>query len=182
MSPDAPHGPVPAQPSLAALHIVCGKIAAGKSTLTQALAARPATLRISEDDWLTRLYPGEIHALPDYVRCAQRLRDALGPQIEALLRTGVSVVLDFPANTPATRQWALSVAQGAGVQPLLHWLDVPDSVCLERLRLRNAAGLHPYTTTEAQFEEITRRFVPPHEDEGLRIVRYAGEQGPMRVG
>src|SRR5690349_15960107 len=47
----------------AVLHMVCGKIGAGKSTLTQRLATEPKTILISEDDWLARLYPNEIHAI-----------------------------------------------------------------------------------------------------------------------
>jgi predicted kinase len=48
--------------------MVCGKIGAGKSTLTRQLAQEPATVLISEDAWLAALYPGEIRELPDYVR------------------------------------------------------------------------------------------------------------------
>ena len=52
----------------ATLHLICGKIAAGKSTLAASLAARPATIRIAEDDWLSCLYEGEQKTLED---CAQ---------------------------------------------------------------------------------------------------------------
>ncbi len=48
--------------------------------------------------------PGEIASLADYVRCTGRLRGAMGRHIENLLRAGNSVVLDFPANTRASRQ------------------------------------------------------------------------------
>jgi predicted kinase len=156
----------------ATLHTVCGKIAAGKSTLAHTLARQPATIRVSEDEWLPRLYPGEIRELPDYVRCAERLRQAMGPHVEALLRSGVSVVLDFPSNTPATRAWARALADGAQAAHTLHWLDLPDSVCKARLRERNASGLHPYTTSEEQYDQITGRFVAPAADEGLHVVRY----------
>lgn len=61
----------------AVLHMVCGKIGAGKSTLTKRLAAAPMTVLISEDDWLSRLYPNEIHTIADYVGNAGRSREAL---------------------------------------------------------------------------------------------------------
>jgi predicted kinase len=38
------------------LYLLCGKIAAGKSTLARRLAARPATLLISEDHWTSNLF------------------------------------------------------------------------------------------------------------------------------
>lgn len=153
------------------LHSVCGKIAAGKSTLTQALAAQPFTIRISEDTWLPRLYPGEINHLADYSRCAARLRQPMGEHVQGLLRAGLSVVLDFPSNTPLTRAWARSLADGAGAAHIVHWLDVPDSVCKQRLLLRNASGSHPYVVSEEEFEQFTRHFVAPGEDESLHVVR-----------
>lgn len=45
------------------LHLLCGKIAAGKSTLAKHLAARPATVLISEDHWNSTLFPDEIDLL-----------------------------------------------------------------------------------------------------------------------
>jgi predicted kinase len=137
----------------------------------------PPAMAPREDDWLSRLYPGEIRELPDYVRCAERLRQAMGPHVQALLRAGLSVVLDFPSNTPASRRWARSLADEAGAIHVVHWLDVPDSVCKERLRQRNDSGLHPYTTSEQHFEQITARFVAPREDERLEIVRYTTGHG-----
>lgn len=154
------------------LHMVCGKIAAGKSTLTKHLAAQPKTVLISEDDWLALLYPNEIQALADYVRCAGRLREAMSGHIAALLAAGTSVVLDFPSNTPATRSWARGVFEKAEAAHRLHYLEVPDDVCKARLRARNLSGEHPFQTTDAQFDQITSHFVPPGAKEGFNIVRY----------
>jgi predicted kinase len=165
MSPDSLQPPV--------LHLVCGKIAAGKSTLTQQLAARPNTVLLSEDVWLSQLYANDIHTLADYVHRSGQLRQALAPHIESLLRTGVSVVLDFPANTLGNRRWMKDIIESAGVAHELHYLDVSDEVCKMRLRTRNATGSHPFAPTDAEFNEITRHFVPPSSDEGFYIVRYA---------
>lgn len=156
----------------AILHMVCGKIGSGKSTLARQLAARPATVLISEDNWLSRLYPGEIREVADYARCAGRLRDAMASHIEALLLAGMSVVLDFPANTPATRSWARAMFTQAGAAHQLHYLDAPDALCKARLRARNASGTHPFETSDAQFDAITRYFVAPSADEGFNVIRH----------
>ena len=162
----------PLETAPAVLHMLCGKIASGKSTLAQRLAQAPGTVRINEDDWLSRLYPNEILAVADYVRCAARLRAAMAPHIEALLRSGLSVVLDFPANTPDTRSWARDIFERAGAAHRLHFLGISDSVCKARLRSRNASGEHPYETSDAQFDLITRHFVAPSADEGFFVVRH----------
>lgn len=155
------------------LHLVCGKIASGKSTLTARLAQAPRTVRISEDSLLAQLYPGQIASLADYAACAARLRAAVAPLALQMLQAGVSVVLDFPANTPASRAWMRDLFQQADVPHVLHYLDVPDEECKARLRQRNASGLHPFSTSDAQFDAITRHFVPPDASEGFDIVRIA---------
>jgi predicted kinase len=154
------------------LHLVCGKIAAGKSTLTAALAAAPATVLLSEDHWLARLYPDEMTSVADYIRVSARLRQAMGPHVVALLRASLSVVLDFPANTPGLRLWMRGLFEEAGAAHTLHYLDVPDEVCRQRLRARNAAGTHDFAATDAEFDAITRYFVPPDAVEGFTVMRY----------
>lgn len=154
------------------LHLLCGKIAAGKSTLARRLAEAPATLLVSQDDWLPRLYPGEIATLEDYVRCSGRLREAMAPHLAAILKAGLSIVLDFPANTVATRAWMREMFEAAGADHRLHLLEAPDALCKSRLAERNAAGEHPYRSSEEIFEIFTRHFVPPSADEGFEVVLH----------
>jgi predicted kinase len=154
------------------LHMICGKIAAGKSTLARRLADAPAIILISEDVWLSTLYPDEQRTVAEYARNAQRLRTVMGGHIEALLRAGLSVVLDFPANTVANRQWMRGLFEKAGAAHRLHFIDMPDAVCKARLRQRNAAGMHQFTVTDADFDEITGYLVPPSVDEGFETTVY----------
>ncbi|TNC07259.1 ATP-binding protein [Methylobacterium terricola] len=156
----------------AVLHLLCGKISAGKSTLAASLAARPGTILVREDQWLAGLYPGEQNSLDDYVRNAGRLRGVMGPHLVALLRAGVSVVLDFPANTPQTRAWMQSIFREAEAAHQLHYLEADDALCKARLGARNAAGTHEFTVSDAQFDLFTRYFVPPGPEEGFVIVRH----------
>jgi len=145
------------------LHLVCGKIGAGKSTLSQQLALVP--------------HPGEIHSIADYLQRAAALRSVLTDHLRALLQAGVSVVLDFPFNTPATRAWAREVFSPMGAAHQLHFLDVADEVCKARLRVRNARGKHPFQASDEEFEQIPRHFVAPAAEEGFGVTRYT-QAGP----
>jgi predicted kinase len=154
------------------LHLPCGKIAAGKSTLCGRLAARAGTVTLSEDFWLKRLFGDEMRDVGDYVRASATLRAVMGPHVTDLLAAGVKVVLDFPGNTRATRRFWREAAEAAGARLLVHWLDVPDEVCRARLRARNEEGVHDFAgVSDEQFDMITRRFEPPDADEGLEVVR-----------
>lgn len=152
------------------LHLMCGKIAAGKSTLAALLAEAPDTVLIGEDGLLARLYPGEIATIADYARCAGRLREAIAPHIQALLRAGISVVLDFQMNTLATRAWGRSLFEGAETAHVLHYLRLSDEVCKARLNARNAAGTHEYAASDAEYDLFTSHFVAPGEAEGFNLV------------
>ena len=155
------------------LHLLCGKIAAGKSTLAKRLAARPNTVLISEDQWNATLFPDEIKTIEDYTKYSSRVRAVLGPHVVSLLKAGLSVVLDFQANTVAVRRWMRMLIDGSGAAHELHFLDIPDETCKRRLRERNAAGEHPYQVSDADYELFTRYFVPPMPDEGFNIVVHA---------
>ncbi|HYJ53715.1 MAG TPA: ATP-binding protein [Allosphingosinicella sp.] len=152
------------------LHLVCGKIAAGKSTLCAGLAASPGTVTIAQDSWLKSLFGDELREVADYVRIAPKLNAAMGPHVTALLEAGLDVVLDFPANTRATRAFWRDAAEAAGARAVFHFIDLPDEVCRERLRRRNAEGGHEFAASDAQFDQITAYFQPPAKDEGLTIV------------
>jgi predicted kinase len=155
------------------LYLLCGKIAAGKSTLARRLAAaRPATLLISEDHWTSNLFAGDLQTISDYGRLSARLRAAMGSHVVDILRQGLSVVLDFPANPVSIRSWMRSLIAEADAAHELHLLDVPDAICKQRLRERNARGEHAFQASEAEYDLLTSHFVPPGPDEGFNVVLH----------
>ncbi|MXU65302.1 AAA family ATPase [Oceanomicrobium pacificus] len=154
------------------LHLFCGKAASGKSTLAARIAAREGALLVSEDGWLHTLFGPDMRSLDDYVARVARLRAVLGPHLADLLGAGQSVVLDAPANTVATRDWMRGLLDASGADHMLHVIDVPDDVCLARLRARNASGNHPFTLSETQFKRLSQHFVPPAASEGFKVEQH----------
>ena len=152
------------------LHLLCGTIASGKSTLAKQLADKPATILISEDEWLNALFSDQMSTLADYVHCSSKLRTIMQPHIVALLHAGTSVVLDFPANTTETREWMRDVIEETGVAHELHFMKTPNEVCLARLKHRNAEGDHFFAPSEEQFWQIAKHFQAPTSEEGFNIV------------
>jgi predicted kinase len=163
---------------MATLHFICGKACSGKTTLARKLAAQHSAALFCEDEWLT-LLGAEVANLADYVRHAKRLRAALAPHAIQLLRLGTSVVFDFAGNTPKDRAWVRSIFESAGANHMLHVIAASDEQCRARLRLRNEtkpAGLYYGMVTEAQFDEVTRHFVPPADREGFRMTHYDADR------
>ncbi|HUR34431.1 MAG TPA: ATP-binding protein [Vicinamibacterales bacterium] len=164
------------------LHVLCGKLASGKTTLARRIEQESGAVLVSEDFWLARLFPGEIATFEDYLARSRRFRSALGPHIAAVLRRGTSVVLDFAGNVPAERAWARGLSEAAAAAFLLHYIDASDDVCKQRLRQRNAelpeGAQH---TTEGEFDAITRYFVPPSATEGADIRVHHGAAATARL-
>lgn len=155
----------------ATLHLLCGKVAAGKSTLAAELSRSPLTILIKEDQWLSELFGSEIRTFEDYILYSRRIRRVVGPHVQDLLKLGVSVVLDFPANTVVTRSWMKSLLDGTQADHLIHFIDTEEHICKQRLQARNATGSHEFKTSDAEFDVITSYFEPPSEAEGFRIQR-----------
>ena len=162
-----------AMTSKAKLLFLCGKMAAGKSTLASALALQENAILLVQDDLLDSLYPGEIRDIPDFVKYSARLRTALTPLIDSLLLAGVSVVLDFPGNTQTQRGWFRELFERAKVGHELHFVDVPDDLCKAQLQERSK-GLPAGSawTTGAEFDAITAYFQPPTAEEDFNIVHH----------
>lgn len=66
-----------------------------------------------------------------------------------------------------------------GADHQLHVLDVPEEVCIARLRARNAQGDHPFVATEEQFRQLSKHFVAPTPDEGFNIVLHHPQESAL---
>ena len=151
----------------------CGKMAAGKSTLARQLSDRPDAVLLAQDDFLARLFPGEVVDIPSFLKYSTRIQEALAPHICSLLSLGLAVVLDFPGNTRTQRAWFRELIERSGADHELHFIDLPDDVCKRQLQQRSKA-YPPGTrwTTDAEFDAITAYFEQPGADEGLNLVRH----------
>ena len=157
----------------AKLIFMCGKLVAGKSTLARELAERQNAILLVQDEFLEKLFPGEITDIPAFVKYSSRLKDALTPHICAILSRGISLVLDFPANTKAQRAWFREILERADVAHELHFVDASDALCKTQLEDRSR-HLPPGSrwTTEAEFDAITAYFQTPSEEEQFHVVRH----------
>jgi predicted kinase len=112
-------------PKTGTLYLFCGKMAAGKSTLARDLSEREGAILLVQDEWLSHLFPGDIVDVPTFAKFSARLRAALADHICSLLSRGMSIVLDFPGNTRAQRNWFRELFERANADHELHFVDVP---------------------------------------------------------
>jgi len=152
------------------LHFMCGKMAAGKSTYARRLANQEKAVLISEDLWLSRLFPEEIQTFQDYLTRSARLKRVVGEHVTSLLNDGISVVLDFPGNTKGQRAWFRSMYKGIEAEHCLHYLARSNAECLVQLKKRNKERPEgAKLTTPEEFMMVTGYFEEPGQEEGFNI-------------
>ncbi len=155
------------------LHFFCGKMAAGKTTFARQLAEKEKAVLISEDLWLSRLFPEEIRTFQDYLTRSSRLKRVLQDHIRSLLDDGVSVVLDFPGNTKGQRAWFKSMFRESEVDHCLHYLERSNAECLVQLKKRNREKPEgSKRATPEEFMMVTSYFEAPGEEEGFNVIRH----------
>lgn len=158
------------------LILFCGKMGAGKTTLSKTIASKKDAVLISEDEWLSSHYPALISSFEDYIKYSQLIKPFVKDLIQSILCAGVTVVMDFPANTIKQRKWLLGLSQEVGAEHELFFLNMSDEQCLTQMaKRRTEQPERDQFDTEDVFYEVTRYFEPPSTDEGLCITEERQE-------
>ena len=148
----------------------CGKMGSGKTTLSLEIAESMKAIRLSEDEWLAALYPDEIKVFDDYISYSARLRPVLKSHVQKILKSGVSVVMDFPANTINQRKWFKEILATDQMPHKLIYIEASDRLCLSQIQSRrNDQPERAQFDTETVFKQVTSYFQPPTEKEGFNI-------------
>jgi len=152
------------------LYFFCGKMGAGKSTESKVIASNENAVLISEDEWLSILYPKLINSFDDYIHYSSLLKPLIFEHVINLLNSGTNVVLDFAANTPKQRKWFVDITNSAGASAQLIYLKVSNEHCLKRIAKRRIEQPDRAAfDTEAVFNEVNKFFQEPDEIEGTKI-------------
>ena len=152
----------------ATLIFLCGKMGAGKTTKSKQLAKEYNAVLLSEDEWLSTLYPQQIATFDDYIELSRRLKPLIKAHVQNILSTDTNVVMDFPANTRLQRKWFKELSEEIDAKPMLVYLDISNEQCLKQVAQRRIEQPErAQFDTEAVFNQVTQYFEEPNDDEGL---------------
>ncbi len=152
------------------LILFSGKMGAGKSTRSKQVSQERNAVLISEDVWLSTLYPEQITSFDHYIHYASLLRPLVKSHVVDILKTGTDVVMDFPANTVNQRKWFKELITEANASNELIYLNVSDDVCLRQIAKRRLEQPERATfDTESMFIEVTKHFQEPEQSEGFNL-------------
>ena len=147
----------------------------GKSTLSCAIAHQKGAVLLSEDEWLKAIYPEEIENFEDYIKYSSRLKPLFKCYAQNMLNAGVSVVMDFPANTVNQRTWFKEIYAEHNILHKLIYLEVSDEQCLQQLKKRSKTNPERVRfDTEEVFRKVNSYFQPPSDDECFNVEVVSG--------
>ena len=156
------------------LYFLCGRAGAGKSTLARKISTARNAVLLCEDQWLVQLFNG-VASFAEYVERRSRIRRLLEEHVPAILRTGQSVVLDFPANTVRDRSWFRTVFESATAPHELHYIVADPALCKMRVAERNRTkpeGIYWGHVSEERLDEVNKYFQAPTTGEGFVVVEH----------
>lgn len=156
------------------LTFFCGKMGAGKSTKAIEIAQKSNAVLLSEDEWLSSLYPNKISSLKDYIEYSNLLKSQIKKLVQSMLSSGTNVVMDFPANTLTQRDWFRSVFTEIEAPHNLVYIDLSNEACLKRIKKRREEKPErAVTDTPDMFEQVTKYFIAPTSEEGFNITKVS---------
>jgi predicted kinase len=152
------------------LTFFCGKMGAGKTTKSREISQERNAVLLTEDEWLSSIYPNSIKTLDDYIEYSGRLKPQMKKLVQSILASGTNVVMDFPANTIPQREWFKSIFSELQAPHELIYIDQSNEICLGQIAKRRIEQpQRAATDTEEMFELVTKYFVAPTADEGFNI-------------
>ncbi len=150
---------------MATLYLMVGLPCSGKTTLARQLERTYSALRLTPDEWHTRLFGQDLDDKDHDVR--HDTVEALQWNVaERVLTLGVDVILDFGFWAREQRDEMRRRAAALGADFRIHYAEASEETLLARLAARNAA-LPPATFAlpEAMLKSWIPMFEPPTPEE-----------------
>lgn len=149
------------------LYLICGLPGAGKTTRAIAIAQATGAIRLCPDEWLVAMGI----SLVDYA-IRFRLQDHMLQHGEALLRAGVSVIVEFGSWSRHERDAIRQIAVHTQAATELHFVDAPLPELARRVRERG--GPDAQRLLEDVLLKFPEKFERPTADETAQYDLYVG--------
>jgi len=156
------------------VHMICGTLGAGKTTLARRLASETRGVRFSLDEWIMQLFgteaPEAMH-FPWWHERAQRCSSQIWALCTQLLSHDLDVILDFGFALRQHRAEYLALARAAGARVKLYVVSADAPVRRQRVRARNEQRTETFalTVTDAMFDGSETWWEPPTSDELAQV-------------
>jgi predicted kinase len=154
------------------LHIICGFVGSGKTTLAKKLEKQYGAIRFSTDEWMIELFNFNGSFGKKYKDSKKRCKEFIWKLSKKILLSGRDVVLDFGFWSRKERALFVKRARLIGAEPILYFLDVPIEQLRRRVNFRNKKlDTKTFNITEKWFNKWLPLFESPEPTEKPIIIK-----------
>ncbi|NOZ51906.1 MAG: ATP-binding protein [Gammaproteobacteria bacterium] len=164
------------------IHMICGPVGSGKTTIAHRLADEHGAICFSEDEWLNTLFFADVRpglmdepseqiaqwAVERYLRC----RVQIWLLCEQLLTQGGQVILDGGLSTKEQRDMLKAKAVTRGFPYQLYYVDSDHHIRKNRVIKRNLEKPKTFSieVTSELFDLLEECFEPPVDEELINAI------------
>lgn len=145
---------------MATLHLMVGLPCSGKTTLAKKLADELPALRLTTDEWHTRLF-GQDADDPEHDARHSIIEELLWAIASRALELGTNVILDFGFWAQEEREDYRLRAKQLGASSEVHFLDVSEEELLRRLEIRNSRPAQSFVISKKAMKPWIASFQKP---------------------
>lgn len=151
---------------MAIVHMIHGFVGAGKTTYARQLESETAALRLSHDEWMSRLY-GDDPPADQFADLYGRVAEQIAQVWSECVKRDVSVILDSGFWKRGERDQVRETAHRLGAEVRLHALSCSDEIAWERVQQRNKSLGGSLFINRNTFDLLKTRFEPLGPDEQI---------------
>jgi hypothetical protein len=149
---------------MATAHLIHGYLGAGKTTLARRLERERSAIRLTPDEWMSRLFGPDPHA--ETFRAKETaILELMEPLWSKCLSQGVDVVLDFGFWRRIQRDRVRRLAGEVGANAVLYHVTCDDSEARRRIAGRNTRDSEGLYIAPETFDVLRPEFEALEPDE-----------------
>lgn len=159
---------------MAKLHLMCGFMGFGKSTIAKQLQKKLNAVCLSPDKFMLDLY-GRKLTEKNFRIAKKRVDVVIWKLAEQVLKSGVDVILDYGFWTKVSRREAYERGIKIADEVIMEQVICSMETAKKRLLKRSKGDENELDTNSSCFEMFVGYYEPIEAEEGYTVVRYNNE-------
>ncbi len=153
------------------LHLLCGYMGFGKSTIARKLALQYNAVILNDDEFMRELF-GRNLPEPQFRQSHKKVSEFTWKLAERILQTGTNVILDRGFWSKQSRAYAVQRARYFCDSILFHQIECDMQTAKNRVLLRTQSDPSALEINENTFDLFSSRYEPISPEEQLDVIYY----------
>lgn len=153
--------------SMSTIHLMCGYIGFGKTTVAKQIEQETGARRFTPDDVMIELFGTDVG--DDFMEKANKVDEYIWEQIALAIKNGQDVIYDAGSWSADDRKYVMQRIQKLGAKSLWHQVNCDIELAKKRTLARSKSA-EELSVDEKFFDENLSRYEPISQAEQLDVV------------